>query len=101
MRTKRLAWIALAAAVGVAPAWPHELFVYPQKGQSAERQEKDEFECYKWAKEKTGFDPTRGESAAAARADAREDAVAAAARTGGERRRARRRGRRDRRSDRG
>lgn len=31
--------------------------IYPQKGQSKQQQEKDEFECYKWAKEQTGFDP--------------------------------------------
>lgn len=31
--------------------------VYPAKGQSAEQQEKDKFECYSWAKQETGFDP--------------------------------------------
>jgi hypothetical protein len=34
-----------------------EVFVYPSKGQSKEQQEQDEFGCYKWAKEQTGFDP--------------------------------------------
>jgi hypothetical protein len=34
-----------------------ELFVYPTKGQSAEQQEKDKFECYGFAKGQTGFDP--------------------------------------------
>ena len=33
-------------------------FVYPQKGQSKEQQESDEFACYKWAKEKSGVDPS-------------------------------------------
>ena len=42
--------------VGLAlPASAQELFVYPEKGQSAEQQEKDEFECYRWARDRTGF----------------------------------------------
>jgi uncharacterized protein YcfJ len=31
--------------------------VYPSKGQSAEKQNKDEGECYAWAKQNTGIDP--------------------------------------------
>jgi hypothetical protein len=38
-------------------AFAQELIVYPTKGQSAQQQEKDEFDCYKWAKSKSGFDP--------------------------------------------
>jgi hypothetical protein len=34
-----------------------DFFVYPTKGQSPEQQEKDEFECYSWAKKQTNFDP--------------------------------------------
>ncbi len=33
------------------------LYVYPQKGQSAEQTDKDKYECYNWAKKNTGFDP--------------------------------------------
>ncbi len=29
------------------------------KGQTKEQQEQDEFTCYKWGKEQTGFDPTQ------------------------------------------
>lgn len=36
-----------------------DIFVYPSKGQSKEQQEQDEFGCYKWGKEQTGFDPTQ------------------------------------------
>jgi OmpA family protein len=36
-----------------------DVFVYPAKGQTKEQQEQDEFACYKWAKEQTGFDPTQ------------------------------------------
>ena len=34
-----------------------DLFVYPTKGQSAERQEKDKWECRSWATNQTKFDP--------------------------------------------
>ena len=34
-----------------------DLYVYPAKGQSADQQGKDEYECYQWAKRDTGFDP--------------------------------------------
>ncbi len=36
-----------------------DVFVYPTKGQTKEQQEQDEFSCYKWGKEQTGFDPTQ------------------------------------------
>jgi hypothetical protein len=43
-----------------------DVFVYPSKGQTKEQQEQDEFSCYKWAKEQTGFDPTQPVQQAAA-----------------------------------
>ena len=43
-----------------------DVFVYPGKGQTKEQQEQDEFSCYKWAKEQTGFDPTQPMQQAAA-----------------------------------
>lgn len=33
------------------------VIVYPAKGQAAEQQNKDEDECYAWAKQQTGIDP--------------------------------------------
>ena len=33
-------------------------YIYPSKGQSQEQQERDKFECYNWARQQTGFDPT-------------------------------------------
>jgi hypothetical protein len=36
-----------------------DVFVYPSKGQTKDQQEQDEFACYKWGKEQTGFDPTQ------------------------------------------
>lgn len=34
-----------------------QLYVYPSKGQSKQKQKEDEFECYKWAVEQSGIDP--------------------------------------------
>ena len=31
-----------------------ELMIYPAKGQTAEQQQKDEYECHQWAVEQTG-----------------------------------------------
>jgi cell division septation protein DedD len=39
------------------------MVVYPAKGQSAEQQQKDEFECHQWAVQQTGYDPTRAQQA--------------------------------------
>jgi hypothetical protein len=35
-----------------------EVYFYPAKGQSKEQQERDRYECYLWAKDQTGFDPS-------------------------------------------
>ncbi|MEX5217699.1 MAG: glycine zipper domain-containing protein [Nitrospiraceae bacterium] len=55
-----MSFVASQAAAGV------DIFVYPGKGQTKEQQEQDEFACYKWAKEQTGFDPTQPIQQAAA-----------------------------------
>jgi hypothetical protein len=36
-----------------------EPIVYPNKGQNQKQIEKDRFECYGWAKQRTGFDPIK------------------------------------------
>ncbi|MDJ0928901.1 MAG: hypothetical protein QNJ73_14780 [Gammaproteobacteria bacterium] len=39
-------------------AWSQsELMIYPNDGQDQEQQDKDNFECYSWAKGQSGFDP--------------------------------------------
>ncbi len=54
---------AAKGAQGTTAAWqssPAEslgVYVYPQNRQSAVQQQKDEAECYSWAREKTGIDP--------------------------------------------
>jgi hypothetical protein len=44
-------------------------YVYPQKGQSADQQKKDEYDCHTWAVQQTKYDPT-----AAAQAPAQQPA---------------------------
>jgi len=41
------------------PEVPDKLFVYPKEGQSEQQQAQDRYECYKWARTQTGFDPTQ------------------------------------------
>ena len=44
--------------VGLAgAALAQDSIIYPKKGQSPQKVEKDKFECYTWAKKETGFDP--------------------------------------------
>jgi hypothetical protein len=48
-------------AQAAAPAVPKPaalgMFVYPAKGQDAAQQDKDEVECYAWARQQTNIDP--------------------------------------------
>lgn len=46
---------SISSSLGVVP--------YPSKGQSASQQNKDEGECYAWAKQQTGIDPVAVASA--------------------------------------
>ena len=35
-----------------------QVFFYPTRGQSAAQQDRDRYECYLWARQQTGFDPS-------------------------------------------
>ena len=35
-----------------------QMFIYPSRGQTEERQQRDKYECNQWAVEQTGFDPS-------------------------------------------
>ena len=52
------------ALIFIVPAAHADVVVYPANGQSEEQQSKDEYECYVWAKGKTGFDPAQEKSPA-------------------------------------
>ncbi len=69
-------------AAGLAHA--QELVVYPAQGQSKEQQEKDEFECYRWARDQSGFDPMQRPTATEPppREEAKEGGVARGAARG-------------------
>ena len=51
--------------MSVPPVSAQDPIIYPNKGQSAEQQEKDKYECYTWAKGQTGFDPMQVPTATA------------------------------------
>jgi hypothetical protein len=46
-----------ACAASAGPAAAQDVFIYPDKGQSQQQQDKDKYECYSWAKNQSGFDP--------------------------------------------
>ncbi len=57
LRGAAAAFAVVFSMAGAASA--QEPIIYPSKGQSAEQQEKDKFECYSWAKQQSGFDPMK------------------------------------------
>jgi predicted lipid-binding transport protein (Tim44 family) len=54
------------AALAAGNATAQELFTYPARGQSQDQQERDRYECHRWAVQQTGFDPGNPTAAAAA-----------------------------------
>jgi len=51
-------FIMVIFGLGSVSAWAQsELMIYPKEGQDAEKQELDEFQCYGWARDQSGFDP--------------------------------------------
>jgi Glycine-zipper domain len=49
-------------------AFAADLMIYPAKGQSQEQQNRDQYECHRWAVQQSGFDPSNPSSAASASA---------------------------------
>ena len=60
-----LVWCAVALLFPLV-AQAQDPIVYPAKGQSNEQMEKDEYECYNWAKQQSGFDPMQVPTATSA-----------------------------------
>ena len=52
----RSGFVAAALLLSASLA-AQDLMVYPAKGQSQDQQEQDQFQCYTWARDRTGFDP--------------------------------------------
>lgn len=68
IRFAQIAGLALlAGGVAAGEARAQQLFIYPQKGQSAEQQAQDKAQCQTWATQQTGFDPLNPPTASAAR----------------------------------
>lgn len=53
-----IALTLLTLALATAPAWAQQM-VYPAKGQSAQQQDRDRYECHDWARAQSGYDPTQ------------------------------------------
>jgi hypothetical protein len=58
MISKSIMSVAVIAALVSTSALAQQI-IYPAKGQSAKQQQKDEAECYTWAKGQTGYDPAQ------------------------------------------
>lgn len=54
----------LGTGVLLASAHAQEVFVYPNKGQSAQQTDQDKYACYEWAKQQSGYDPMAAQSSA-------------------------------------
>jgi len=50
--------VAAAAPQESVPAHLSRVYLYARRGQSAELQDRDRFECFNWAAQQTGFDPS-------------------------------------------
>jgi hypothetical protein len=55
---------SILLAMEPARAQNGDMFIYPAKGQSQEKQDKDRYECHTWAVKQTGFDPSKPQTAA-------------------------------------
>jgi len=69
---KVLVWIVAAGFVlGLASvlAVNANMYIYPAKGQSQEKQEQDEYACHNWAVDQTGVDPMKLAEAATSTTD--------------------------------
>ena len=61
-------WMApslIAVVAWTSGAQAQQVFVYPQRGQSPEQQQRDRFECHQWAVQQSGFDPMATQTAQA------------------------------------
>lgn len=52
-------------AVASVPSTSYDVIAYPARGQTAEQQARDRYECHSWAVSQSGFDPAAATSAPA------------------------------------
>lgn len=70
----------MVGLIGISTETRAQMFIFPEKGQTKDQQEFDQFTCYKWAKEQTGFDPNQQAVAAAPAAPEQGQALRGAGR---------------------
>src|SRR5882762_490801 len=58
---------------GASPAGADQLQVYSKNGQTQEQQWADRYECHRWAKTQTGFDPTQASGTPSGEAASRRE----------------------------
>ncbi|MEA3411638.1 MAG: hypothetical protein U9R74_08870 [Pseudomonadota bacterium] len=46
-------------SVGTAGEADADLFVYPARGQGAQQEDRDKYECHEWSRNQTGIDPVQ------------------------------------------
>ena len=57
MKVIRNITVGLTVAAWANLALAQDLVIYPSKGQDQEQQGADEYQCYGWSKNRSGFDP--------------------------------------------
>ncbi len=61
--TRHVALVSLAWLLALAPPASAQLYVYPEKGQSPQQQQKDRGECHVWAVQQSKYDPAAPKAA--------------------------------------
>jgi hypothetical protein len=57
--------VALASALTVTQPAFAQVYLYPERGQSPQQQQKDQGECHAWAVQQTGYNPAAPKTSAA------------------------------------
>ena len=71
---KFISFLLLFSVWLIGPVCAQDPIFYPANGQTEDQLEKDKYECYKWAKKQTGFDPMKTPTTKSAR-PAKEEKV--------------------------
>jgi hypothetical protein len=63
-----LLFVGLASLLDFTAVFAQQQYVFPNKGQMPEQQNKDEYDCHLWAVQQTNFDPTSSAQASSQQA---------------------------------
>ena len=72
--------LSLVLALAAGTSYAADFFIYPAEGQDRDQQDRDEFECQRFARDQTGFDPMATPRATTAPPEQQGGAVGGAAR---------------------